>query len=752
MFPVQALAEVPDARAAQTHVRSLDKIERQLKKSNVSSQQLAEMHVTVLDISEHSQSCVTALEDQIPKVAKDLDSLGKYKTGEAGDVTRKRSSLKQEKDRQEKLLASCKVLSLRTSDLLADISKSSKAIIAEHLLARGQDFFTLISNNWLHSAEWVNKTLEFVTHNSGLAQVKTSAAILIGWILLVVVVLTLLLKSRFRSWSTSHNWQVSYIARVTRAFGSSLFRYLPYLVTGLSLVVFFYIYFYDAKDYPFIAKLVVGLPVYFFVLLVIDAIFSPPDKQAFFLNIPVDISFSISRRLKSVMTLLLVGYVFFATLLSQSLPDVAILIARGVFATLLMINLIWAFWLLSRIPLFVRIRWFPVLVNVWLVLILLAEWSGYRNLSVYTVRAVFGSVVILGTTLILSALLRELINGLEQGQNNWHRVVRRFIGVKTNENVPGILWVRLSISIVLWVVFVFLILQIWGLSDASTEILQGYLISGFELGSLKIVPARILLAIIAFSLFLWASRWFKRQLEKEWLARSRMERGAREALITVSGYLGATIAMLLGLGVAGVEFSNFAIIAGALSVGIGFGLQNIVNNFISGLILLFERPVKTGDWIVVGNTEGYVKKISIRSTQIQTFDRADVIVPNSELISTQVTNWMLYDTRGRIRIPVGVAYGSDTEKVKEILLEIAEQHPAIISDSKVAEPKVLFRRFGDSALEFELRGFIRNIDERMNVISDVNFAIEKAFREQGIEIPFPQQDIHIRDWSKPEGS
>jgi len=187
-----------------------------------------------------------------------------------------------------------------------------------------------------------------------------------------------------------------------------------------------------------------------------------------------------------------------------------------------------------------------------------------------------------------------------------------------------------------------------------------------------------------------------------------------------------------------------ALVAGALSVGIGFGLQNIVNNFISGLILLFERPIKTGDWIVVDDVEGYVKRISIRSTHIQTFDRADVIVPNSALISGKVVNWMLKDVKGRIRVPIGVAYGSDVQAVKKVLHEIAGEHPEVIKSEILAPaPVVLFIGFGDSSLDFELRCHIRDIDKKVQTTSDLNFAIDAAFRAQKIEIPFPQRDIHI---------
>jgi len=196
--------------------------------------------------------------------------------------------------------------------------------------------------------------------------------------------------------------------------------------------------------------------------------------------------------------------------------------------------------------------------------------------------------------------------------------------------------------------------------------------------------------------------------------------------------------------VAGLDLSNLALIAGALSVGIGFGLQNVVNNFVSGLILLFERPIRRGDWILVGSTEGRVYRISIRSTQIRTFDRSDVVVPNSELISGQVTNWTLRDPIGRVRVPVGVAYGSDLKRVMEILLGVAAAQPLVLADATAAAPTVLFLAFGESALNLELRFFVADINQRLSVLSEVNYAIEAAFREAGIEIPFPQRDLHLR--------
>ncbi len=235
--------------------------------------------------------------------------------------------------------------------------------------------------------------------------------------------------------------------------------------------------------------------------------------------------------------------------------------------------------------------------------------------------------------------------------------------------------------------------------------------------------------------------FIKNKLITEWLKHSNLSSGAKDASQTLIGYVVVAIALLSALFVLGMNFQNLAIIAGALSVGIGFGLQNIVNNFVSGLILLFERPIRRGDWIVVGTTEGYVRDISIRSTTIQTFDKADVIVPNSELVSNQVTNWMLSSNIGRLKAGVGVAYGSDVNKVMEILKQIANDHHEIISNNDAYPTRVLFLAFADSSLNFELRCFVREVDNRLNI--HINLSIDAAFREHNIEIPFPQRVVHI---------
>ena len=186
-----------------------------------------------------------------------------------------------------------------------------------------------------------------------------------------------------------------------------------------------------------------------------------------------------------------------------------------------------------------------------------------------------------------------------------------------------------------------------------------------------------------------------------------------------------------------------------LAVGIGFGMQEIAGNFVSGLILLFERPIRAGDFVTVGEIQGFVRSIRIRATEIETLDNQNVLVPNSELVSGRVTNWVLRDTYGRLIIKVGVAYGSDVELVRDILERVARDHSEVITDGTAPAPRALFMEFGDSSLNFELRVRVKHIERRFSIKSDLNFAIDAAFRDAGVTIPFPQRDIHIISPSDP---
>lgn len=224
------------------------------------------------------------------------------------------------------------------------------------------------------------------------------------------------------------------------------------------------------------------------------------------------------------------------------------------------------------------------------------------------------------------------------------------------------------------------------------------------------------------------------------LKRFSVDSGAKDSFIALIGYFGYGLGIAIALSMAGIQMQNLAIVLGALSVGIGFGLQNIVNNFVSGIIILFERPVKVGDWIIVKGNEGIVKRIHMRATEIETFNKATVILPNSDILSNDFVNWTHANLLGRLEIKIGVSYESDVLAVKEILLRCAGNHPLVM---QTPQPVVLFREFGDNSLNFELRCIVKDVNQRLSVQSALMFAIFQEFKQAGVEIPFPQRVVHL---------
>jgi small-conductance mechanosensitive channel len=283
---------------------------------------------------------------------------------------------------------------------------------------------------------------------------------------------------------------------------------------------------------------------------------------------------------------------------------------------------------------------------------------------------------------------------------------------------------------------------IWGADVTDLSAAWRMISQGFRVGEVTISPLAFFSFLLVFSIGYLLTRIVQGVLSRSVLPVTGLDAGGRAAVRAGVGYVGVTLAALVAISATGLDLSNLAIVAGALSVGIGFGLQNIVNNFVSGIILLIERPIKAGDWVQLSSGQGYVKRVNVRSTEIQTFDRASLFVPNSELIAGPVTNWTYSDLNGRLIVPVGVAYGTDPKQVEAILLEIVKAHPMLL---RHPTPYVLFRRFGADALEFEIRGVLRDVNWILNVTSDINFEIARRFAEASIEIPFAQRDLHLKN-------
>ncbi|MBT0654511.1 mechanosensitive ion channel family protein [Geomobilimonas luticola] len=262
-----------------------------------------------------------------------------------------------------------------------------------------------------------------------------------------------------------------------------------------------------------------------------------------------------------------------------------------------------------------------------------------------------------------------------------------------------------------------------------------------KLGGSPVTLWAIIQLVVLVALLFYLSGKLRTWTVEQFLNRTRMELGARQATGSIIRYTVIAIGFVVILQTAGIDLTALNVLAGAVGIGLGFGLQNIVNNFISGIIILFERPIKAGDRIVVGNVEGDVVRIGGRSTTVVTNDNITIIVPNSKFITENVVNWSHNERRVRFRIPVSVAYGSDVGLVERLLLEVAAGNPDVLEKPA---PGVRLMEFGDSGLCFELRVWSTTLIHRRGLLTSVlNFAIYRTFAEHGVEIPYPRRDIHI---------
>ena len=359
---------------------------------------------------------------------------------------------------------------------------------------------------------------------------------------------------------------------------------------------------------------------------------------------------------------------------------------------------------------------------------------GYPYLALFITDRIVLSVVLICVFMGLRKVIHEVL----------HRVLFLKFWFKTFRMRRRVIrkldfWSSFLIDPALALSGFFIFLALWGV---PSDVLKGIiykLLTGFTVGDIRISLLSIILGIVVFLVLIAIVKSLRQKIENGLLARMEIEEGTRHSLAAGFSSIGYVASALIAIVIMGGNLTSLALVAGALSVGIGLGLQNVVNNFVSGIILLFERPIKVGDWVIINGEEGRVKQINIRSTEIETFRRSSLIIPNADLLSNVVTNLTHGNNWSRQSVSVGVAYGTDTEKVRDILLECAANHKRVL---RKPEPYVLFKDFGASSLDFELRCYTSDIWSGWTIPSDLRYEINKRFAEEGIEIPFNQLVVH----------
>ena len=373
---------------------------------------------------------------------------------------------------------------------------------------------------------------------------------------------------------------------------------------------------------------------------------------------------------------------------------------------------------------------------VWLMILLGfgALLGGFISLADYIVHQTVRTAMVLTLLFILYHLFDSAVAASFDPRSSFGLFLRRMTGLGERGISRLGLVFRTAVDVVLLVAGIPLLVLLWTLTWVDFNGFYNTLSLGITVGKITISPGILLVMLFILVAGVVATKLINTWLERRILRETHISRGVQDSILKGSSYVGYIVAGLLALMATGVDFSNLALIAGALGLGIGLGLQSIVNNFVSGLIILAERPIQVGDWVSLPTGEGVVRRINVRSTEIETFDSCTIILPNSMLVSEPVRNWTHTDNTGRFLVAVTVDYGSDAELVRNLLLDTAIGHDQVLRSPK---PSVALARFGQTGLEFELRAYVADIFDASTVASDIRFQLLALFREKGINIPQP---------------
>jgi len=741
---------------AATANRSLNLLRNTVPSGKNGVKELQAAILTLSKFQQQAKKCVdinTTLLDSLNQRLTEITSIAStLQRPKDTALSEEQKYLNNKKEELSNQLSECRLFSLRAEEASTGLTQKLRDLVTTWLLYAHPNILENLNDIFNNiSKSWRSFDREKFADESGLAffeHEKIPLLLLPLFVILAVFYSNNRLKKKIIP-LIGNTTEISFSRHIKQALIAILSSYLPVFAGTVVLAIFFSIFTHSLITPSYLALASYAFLIYLAYLSLIRFYFYPPPPAEGFTSLPKPMAKTMAKRLSKLGILSLATYIFYISLGYQNIERPVVDLFRTTMITLFSINLISIAWVMKSFPALdpkhIILRFFNRFFLIsFLLFVLATEYLGYHLLAFYLIFGAVMTVLIIFTTKLLSTLITVIFETLKGTDRPWQQKWRSSFGLKRNERLIEALWLKALLQTVLWLGFLIAILKIWGLAQSNFQTFINYLLYGFDIGKLHLVPSRILGGALFFIIFVLITRWFRTYIVKngEW----QLESGSRESLASIVSYLGFAGAFILGALIAGVNFSGLALVAGALAVGIGFGLQNIVNNFVSGIILLIERPVKLGDRIVIGHTEGYVKKISIRSTHITTSQCSDVIVPNSELIAQQVVNYMLHDMNYKISTPVGIAYGSDTELAKNILLSIAKTHPQVITNRKDMEPAVYFRTFGESSLNFELFCVIKDVNMRTEVISDLNFAIDKAFREKGINIAFPQRDIRIKEW------
>ncbi len=737
----------------------LDDLDKRLKAGPSSDELLSRI---TTDLDKNSSQIPAFIEQNKPRVADAkilLDKLGpapkKNAPPEADEVAEQRAELEKRFAQSDGIIKSATTLLARTNQMRERVLDLRRTLFRKQILQKGRSPFSLAL--WQQGVPEISKSVEKIWRILGYWSARYSTARLVLLVLGTVLIgsglamLAQRLIPSYRDWPARRT--PPFFEQASSAAIVSLLRAAPPII-GATI---FYggLQVMDMLSTPIdkLAPIALGAFCAIAAIMAMSTTLLAPNHRRWRI---FPVATSVAKRLNILILAIAIVYgidLFLGELNRIFALPLSLTILQSALSSVIFTGLLVA---VLRTPFKAHRlaakrdgkKHFPMSsllkAPLWGIVaaVMAATALGYISLA----RFLTQQTVVTGSLLIIAYLahltISEFTDGFGDRNTRAGRVLFETFELRAQraEQIGAVSMLALNILLFL-VTLPFLALQ-WGFDWNDVASWTRQALFGFDFGGLHISLSAIFIAIILFLLGVFLTRMFQRWLDQKILSKSRSQTGAEDSIKTAVGYLGIVVSGLIALSYTGIGFGNIAIVAGALSLGIGFGLQSIVNNFVSGLILLAERPIKVGDWIGVAGEEGNVRRISVRSTEIETFDRTHIIIPNSELISGKVKNWTLRGPLGRVTINIGISYDADPDEVHALLLRVTKEHPAVLD---YPEPYVVLVDFGASSLDFSIRAYLGDITSSLRVRSQLRFSILRALRKARIEIPFPQTDIHVRD-------
>lgn len=666
---------------------------------------------------------------------------GEGEPPEPATLTEERQSLVNEKAEINALLGEAEALSLRVNRMIEEIAQIRRDLFS-NTLSRRYDIKAAISPEVLK---------DFGVESTKLyGAIQSWTNFVFNYKLSAVLLATLfaLVAAGFLAFGGRRLFgnlivpdpdveEPSYLSRLSVAFWSTL---VPSASLAVFLVATWFFYDYYGVLRRDIAQMMITLfnviGIVYFIYRLSRAVFSP-GLPAWRL-LPIRTPAARILFLLTCLTALVTGADFVASTINEVMRSpLSLTVAKSFFATIIVGALVIVIGFVKPYekPDGTPRSWHPALRGLVYMLgggTILAALLGYIGLARFLSQQIVITGAILATMYIgyrSASAISEI--GAFTGTKLGRRLDARFHFDEATEDQLGLV-ISIVINLLVLAIGIPLILLQWGFQFGDIQAWVYNVANEIRVGSISISLIGIVTGIVVFVLGYFGTRGFQRWLDGKVMARGRVDAGVRNSIGTAVGYAGIALAGLVGISAAGIDLSSIALVAGALSLGIGFGLQNIVNNFVSGLILLAERPFKVGDWIVASGTEGNVRKISVRATEIETFQRQTVIMPNSLLINAAVGNWTHRNRLGRVDIPVDVSSSNDPRLVHDVLAAVVAEQQGVL---KNPAPVVSFTNFGETTLNFVIRVFVSDISSPGSLHNDLRFAIFERLREEGIALP-----------------